>query len=73
MNNLTLTELDACISLSEKSLRYLDHKRRFDPTDKKINEEFDTISRIRRKLIIEANNRLKEFETDNEQNKQTIQ
>ena len=71
--NLTVNELDAYISLCERNMEFLATKRRLNPSNKVIGNDYSYMLTLRNKLYEEINTRLKNIHTENEPVKEDIQ
>lgn len=72
LKELTIIELDAYLRLCEHNMEFLATKRRINPTDKTINEDYRHTMSLRGKLYDEINIRLKDLEKKDESTKETV-
>ena len=71
LETINITELYSYLKLCEMDLDFIGLKRKLNP-NKEINEEFDRLMRLRNKIYDEVNKRLKQIDSSNEINKETM-
>ena len=71
LETINISELYSYLKLCEMDLDFIGLKRKLNP-NKEINEEFDRLMRLRNKIYNEVNKRLKQIDSDNETNKETM-
>ena len=71
LETINISELYSYLKLCEMDLDFIGLKRKLSP-NKEINEEFDRLMRLRNKIYNEVNKRLKQIDSDNETNKETM-
>ena len=71
LETINISELYFYLKLCEMNLDFIGLKRKLNP-NKEINEEFDRLMRLRNKMYDEVNKRLKQIDSSNEINKETM-
>jgi len=71
LETINISELYSYLKLCEMNLDFIGLKRKLNP-NKEINEEFDRLMRLRNKIYDEVNKRLKQIDSSNETNKETM-
>lgn len=71
LETVNISELYSYLKLCEMDLDFIGLKRKLNP-NKEINEEFDRLMRLRNKIYDEVNKRLKQIDSSNETNKETM-
>ena len=71
LETINISELYSYLKLCEMDLDFIGLKRKLNP-NKEINEEFDRLMRLRNKMYDEVNKRLKQIDSSNEINKETM-
>jgi hypothetical protein len=71
LETINISELYSYLKLCEMDLDFMGLKRKLNP-NKEINEEFDRLMRLRNKIYDEVNKRLKQIDSSNETNKETM-
>lgn len=71
LETININELYSYLKLCEMNLDFIGLKRKLNP-NKEINEEFDRLMILRNKIYNEVNKRLKQIDSDNETNKETM-
>jgi hypothetical protein len=71
LETINISELYSYLKLCEMDLDFIGLKRKLNP-NKEINEEFDRLMRLRNKIYDEVNKRLKQIDSSNETNKETM-
>jgi hypothetical protein len=71
LETINISELYSYLKLCEMYLDFIGLKRKLNP-DKEINDEFDRLMGLRNKIYDEVNKRLKQIDSSNETNKETM-
>ena len=71
LETINISELYSYLKLCEMDLDFIGLKRKLNP-NKEINEEFDRLMILRNKIYDEVNKRLKQIDSSNETNKETM-
>ena len=71
LETINISELYSYLKLCEMNLDFIGLKRKLNP-NKEINGEFDRLMRLRNKIYNEVNKRLKQIDSSNETNKETM-
>ena len=71
LETINISELYSYLKLCEMNLDFIGLKRKLNP-NKEINKEFDRLMILRNKIYDEVNKRLKQIDSDNETNKETM-
>jgi hypothetical protein len=71
LETINISELYSYLKLCEMDLDFIGLKRKLNP-NKEINKEFDRLMRLRNKIYDEVNKRLKQIDSSNETNKETM-
>ena len=71
LETINISELYSYLKLCEMDLDFIGLKRKLNP-NKEINDEFDRLMRLRNKIYDEVNKRLKQIDSSNETNKETM-
>ena len=71
LETINISELYSYLKLCEMDLDFIGLKRKLN-SNKEINKEFDRLMRLRNKIYDEVNKRLKQIDSSNETNKETM-
>ena len=71
LETINISELYFYLKLCEMNLDFIGLKRKLNP-NKEINDEFDRLMGLRNKIYDEVNKRLKQIDSSNETNKETM-
>lgn len=71
LETINISELYSYLKLCEMDLDFIGLKRKLNP-NKEINDGFDRLMRLRNKIYDEVNKRLKQIDSNNETNKETV-
>ena len=71
LETINISELYSYLKLCEMDLDFIGLKRKLN-SNKEINKEFDRLMILRNKIYDEVNKRLKQIDSSNETNKETM-
>ena len=71
LETINISELYSYLKLCEMNLDFIGLKRKLN-SNKEINKEFDRLMILRNKIYDEVNKRLKQIDSSNETNKETM-
>ena len=71
LETINISELYSYLKLCEMNLDFIGLKRKLN-SNKEINKEFDRLMILRNKIYDEVNKRLKQIDSSNEINKETM-
>ena len=72
LKKLSIIDLDAYLRLCERNMEFLATKRRINPSNSNINEDFNYTMSLRNKIYDEINTRLKDLANKNETIEETM-